>query len=263
MTLVATHLTYGYRPGTPAIRDLSIDLPAGSLTAIIGPNGVGKSTLLRVLAGVRQPWIGEISLQGSAIHRLAPSQRAERIALVSQRPTIAGAYTARQVIQFGRYAQRQEQSIIDASLSAMELDHLAEAPVHELSIGQQQRVAIARALAQLGFQMNAPAQGAMQGKVFLADEPIAAMDPHYAAITMRLLRAMSHRGAAVVVVLHDLTMALNWTDRCALLSPAGVVAVGPTSSTLSPDRLETVFGASFQLLGEPGRGAITISQDAV
>ena len=262
MTLIADHLTYGYRKGTPVIRDLSVEISAGAITAIVGPNGAGKSTLLRLLAGVRQPWSGTVSLNGETLERLPATRRAASVALVAQRPTIAGAYTVRQVVQFGRYAQGQHQRAIDASLSALELDSLASTPVHELSIGQQQRVAIARAFAQLGFQKNSSADGAMRGKAFVADEPIAAMDPRYAALTMRLLRSLARQGAVVAVALHDLSTALNSADQCVLLDSRGIAAAGPTADTLNPDQLEMVFGARFQRLGDPGQGAITVVDQA-
>ncbi len=256
MTLRTHNLSFGYRTGQPVVDAVNCKAPIGAVTAIIGPNGAGKSTLLRLLAGVRTPWAGHVSLDGDDIKSITPRRRASRIALVAQRPTIAGPFSVEQVIAFGRYARSASPEAITAAIEEFELADSRSRIVHELSVGQQQRVAMARAFAQLQMAPN----DAAPSRALLADEPIAAMDPRHAALTMRRLRAISRAGVAVVVILHDLTMALNWSDRAIVMDQGGVCAEGPTPETLTPQRLETVFGAPFLRLESGATRALAIAE---
>lgn len=255
MTIVAEGLSFGYGSGPPVLDHVSIEAPSGAVTAVVGPNGAGKSTLLRLLAGVRSPWSGRVMLGGEAIGAISARRRAARLALVAQRPTVAGPFSVEQVIAFGRYALPPDRAAIESAMRLFELADHRDRSVHELSVGQQQRVAMARAIAQLGPEAP-PAAGA---RALLADEPIAAMDPRHAALTMRRLRELSRRDVAVLVVLHDLSMALNWSDRAVLLGPGGVDAAGPTEDILTPQRLEAVFGAPFIRIEGDGARALAVA----
>lgn len=252
MTLRAHNLNFGYSANAPVIQDVSLEASGGAVTAIVGPNGAGKSTLLRLLAGVRTPWSGRVLLGDDDVFTLSPRRRASRIALVAQRPTVAGPYDVEQIVRFGRYAQSPNGSAIEQALADFELDELRRRIIHELSVGQQQRVAMARAVAQL----NVEAPG--DPRVLLADEPIAAMDPRHATLTMGRLRELSRSGVAVVVVLHDLSMALNWSDRAVLLAHGAPPTQGETADVLTPHRLEQTFGASFVRLDGPDARALAV-----
>jgi len=244
VTLRADRLHFGYRRGEPVVRDVSLTLEPGRIAAIVGPNGAGKSTLLRLLAGVAAPWSGDVALAGEPIRRMSGRRRARRIAYIEQRATVAGAFTARRVVEFGRYGQGGGAGPIDRALARTETADLADALFNELSAGQQQRISLARALAQLDGADHEP-------RVLLADEPVAAMDPRHVALAMALLRELAAAGSAVGVVLHDLTAARRWTDDAILLDASGrVAAAGPSAETLVPERLEPVFDVPFRLFPE-------------
>jgi ABC-type cobalamin/Fe3+-siderophores transport system ATPase subunit len=258
MTLRAENITFGYRRRSPVLNEVSVTIEPGSVTAIVGPNGSGKSTLLRLLAGVATPWSGQASLDGVSITALSAKDRAARLAYVSQRPTIAGPYTVEQVIAMGRYALSRDDDAVDGAMRLLELDAHRDRPALELSIGQQQRVAIARALAQLGcVASDAPTPSHLERKVFLADEPTAAMDPRYVALTMQLLRSLAEQGVAVGVVLHDLSSALRWADRVVLLTmDRRVAAAGKAGEILTPDTLSEIYDVPFELIEQGGRVAL-------
>ena len=259
MTLEARDLVFGYARGKRVLSGVWARFHAGAVTAVVGPNGAGKSTLLRLCAGVTDPWTGAVCLDDAPLASLPPRDRAARLALVSQRPTIAGPYTVAQVVRLGRFARTKDDRAVAGALDLLELGPMRDRIALELSVGQRQRVAVARALAQLGpitSASNSREPGALAGKAILLDEPVAAMDPRHAAATMALLRDLARAGAVVVVVLHDLTTAITWGDRALVLTSAGVVAQGPAEQTLTPALLGDVFRARFERIGAGAHTAI-------
>lgn len=251
MTLASERLTFGYQRSAPVLRDVSARFRPGEVVAVVGPNGAGKSTLLRLLAGLRTPWSGAVTLDGEPVQALTPSRRARAMAYVGQRPTVGAAFTARQVVSLGRYAMQRDDQAVARALQAMDVDECAAAPFSTLSVGQQQRVSVARALAQLDGADPAAS------RCLLADEPVAAMDPRHALLTMQALKMVAAGGATVVIVMHDLTMARRFADAAVALNTAGeVVAAGPTDRTLIPQILDPLFEARFRLLETPEGAAL-------
>jgi len=259
MTLSAEHITFGYRRGAPVLREVTARFNAGEVVAIVGPNGAGKSTLLRVLAGLRRPWKGTVSLGDERVSGMAPRRRARAIAYVGQRPSVGAAFSARQVAALGRYAVGRDDDAVERALRTMDVDSCADAPFATLSVGQQQRVSVARALAQL----DGEPQPQSPPRCLLADEPVAAMDPRHALLTMRALAEVAAGGAVVAVVMHDLTTARRFADSAVALSAAGeVVAAGPVDQTLTPQVLDPLFEASFRLIETPEGVALVASLEA-
>lgn len=254
MTLVAESIAYGYARQQRVLHDVSCTIEPNRITAIVGPNGAGKSTLLRLLAGVARPWDGIVQWGGASIHDMTASARARLIAFVTQRPTVAGPFTVEQVVRFGRFAGSRDEAAIDRAIVSFELDDLRHRVIHELSVGQQQRVAMARACAQLA----SGGAGDTAHRCLLADEPLGAMDPRFASLTMARLRDLSRDGVAVLVAMHDLTMALNWSDDVILLHEGTIHAAGPTRDVLQPETLSTVFGATFVRLEHSATSAIAV-----
>lgn len=250
MPLAARDVTYSYRPGRPILSGVSVEVLPGSITALIGPNGGGKSTLLRLLAGLLTPETGGVTLDAQPVHRLPARVRARRLAYLAQRAELAFAYPLRRVVAFGAFAAGGDGSgRADAALDRVGLLPRADEPFAHLSAGQQQLASLARALVQLG---EGPGE-----RYLLADEPMAAMDPAHARLAGGLLRELASAGVGVMVVVHDLTMALRLADRAVLLDGGGRVrAGGPASEALTPEGLEAVFGVPFARLGAPGGGAL-------
>jgi len=251
MPLQAADLAFSYAPSRPILHNLSFSLQPGSVCALVGPNGAGKSTLLRLLLGVLTPTRGQISLDGQPLQSFSHRQRAQRIAYVPQRTSLAFAFTIREFVRLGRYSVsgREDKSAIAAAMDRAGLLDRADEPIATLSAGQQQRAALARALAQL----DAPAP-AGSARFLLADEPVSAMDPRHALEAMALLRSLADSGLGVAVVLHDLTLAVRFCDQALVLSEAGHLAAAGAHA-LSPDILDPVFGVSFDRIDGRGGGA--------
>lgn len=248
VTMRIEGVTVGHVRGRPVVRAASFDAPRGAVTALVGPNGAGKSTLARVMAGVRRAWSGRVTLDGSDVWPMGARERAARIAYLAQRADVAGAFTVRQVVEFGRFGRGGGGgAIVDGALEAVGLRERARDLFIELSAGQQQRASLARALAQLGVGGAAMESGALDGRALVADEPTAALDPRASADALGMARRLAEAGAVVVVVLHDLTSAARFADRAALLGSDGTIAAsGEARGTLSPERLEGVFGIGFE-----------------
>lgn len=245
MPLAAQNISFSYGEA-PVLRGVSFALRPGEVTALVGPNGAGKSTLLRILLGVLRPDAGLAALGGTDVHALPAAARAARIAYVPQRTTLAFSFSVRQVVAFGRYAGGggPDAAAIDRALAAVDLAGRADAPYGTLSAGQQQRATLARALVQIDRG------AALEGKTLLADEPVAAMDPRHAIGAMVMFRDLALRGLSVLVVLHDLTLALRFAHRALVLGDDGALAAdGPAHEALDPSILSGVFAVPFQRLG--------------
>lgn len=224
-------------------------LEAGRLTAIVGPNGAGKSTLLRVLAGVHRPEGGRVWIEpeGLDVRSARATVWARRLALIPQRGGPAFDYRVGEVVALGRFASGVAGvgRLVGEALDRVGLASRANRRFGELSAGQQQRVAVARALVQLAETTSDP-WADLSGRVLLADEPIAALDPAWISATMGRLRQAARAGAAVGVVLHDLSAAATWADDAIALSADGAVAhAGKASDVLTSARLEPVFGCEL------------------
>jgi iron complex transport system ATP-binding protein len=209
---------------------VSLAVNDGEMVGLIGPNASGKTTLMRVLAGLIVPD------SGTATPPLTPAERARSVAYLEQGAQVHWPLAVRRLVALGRLPhlgpfQRPSEAdarAIDAALAETDVAALANRPVTELSSGELARVHLARALA------TAP-------RVLLADEPVASLDPNHALQVMELLRAQAARGA-VVVVLHDLTLAARFCDRLVLLDRGKVVADGAPMTVLTPETVARIYG---------------------
>jgi len=259
VVLRAEDVTFAYPGGEPVLRGARAEIRAGCVTGVIGPNGAGKSTLLRVLAGLLRPAAGRVELldgrgRARGLGGVGSRELAMRLAYLSQRPTVAFAFTVRQVVRLGLYARRGAESgadgVVERALENVGAVDLIDRPFGALSVGQQQRVTLARALAQLD------GGGRERGReVLLADEPVSAMDPKHAAHAMGVLAGLARSGMGVVVVLHDLTLAARTLDRVIALDGDGrVIAEGATREALTPELLQTLFDWPFRWVDGDGVG---------
>lgn len=224
------------------LHGVSAILEPGRITAICGPNGAGKSTLLQCLAGALAPDAGEVLLDGAPL----PSgrARARRVGYLPQTGEIAWNLSVAALAGLGRLPHRDRgETQVAAALAACDLAHLADRPVFSLSGGERARALLARVLAG-------------EPEWILADEPLAALDLGHQVALLERLRAAADRGAGVVLVLHDLALAMNHADRVLVLDQGRLVVEGTPEEALSEETIRTVWGVRACWLGEPGGRAL-------
>jgi iron complex transport system ATP-binding protein len=219
-------------------------LERGHITAICGPNGAGKSSLLEALAGLLVPESGGVALDGVSLAALHPGERARTIGYLPQAGEVAWDLSVRGVAELGRlpHGDRAAEPV-ECALTALDLQDLAARPVSTLSGGERARALLARVLAG-------------EPRWILADEPLAALDLAHQLALLRHLRNAAEDGTGVVLVLHDLALAMNHADRVLVLEQGRLVDDGPPEEALGAETVERVWGVSAQWLGEPGARAL-------
>lgn len=230
MTLLARNLSVEYVRGKPVLERVSVDACSGRVVVLIGPNASGKSTLLRALAGLLPAIEGEIVIDGESVSSMAPARRAAKIAWMSQRPSVTGRFTVREVVTIGRFARPRDHDAIEEAIEVAGLTDQADRIAEELSVGQQQRVAFARALAQ------APQDG-----VLLLDEPFGPLDPAQAEAAARVVRARARAGGIVVVAVHELRLATAVGDDVIGLLDGRVEVSGEVTTALDSAAIERLY----------------------
>lgn len=250
MGLIAESISFSYPKGPRVLDSVSCAISPGTLTAIVGPNGAGKSTLVRLLAGLRTPASGSIRLDEQQLHSFQPRQRAQRIAFLEQRPSLAFDFSVVRVVSFGAFAGERDCALIADALRRFELADIAQKPFAALSVGQQQRTAFARAWVQIAGRENA---------YLLADEPCSAMDPRHTLQTMNAMRELAQSGLGVGVVVHDLNIAARFADRAIVLAQNGtLVREGPIDEAMDPQTLASVFEVPIERHAIPGHPSVLV-----
>jgi iron complex transport system ATP-binding protein len=235
--LEARDVRFAYTPAAPVIRGVSLAVPPATLCGIIGANGCGKSTLIRLFAGVLQPAAGSILLNGIALRSIGAREAAKRIAYVPQATAAAFPFTALEVVLTGRspysprfgFESETDREIARQALATVGALPLAARQITELSGGERQMVSLARALAQ-------------EPDCLLLDEPSAALDlKHRAALVRTLARLRDTRGLAAIVVTHDLHLMDPVFDRVLALRRGEVIAEGNPREILREEVLAGVY----------------------
>jgi iron complex transport system ATP-binding protein len=233
--------------GRKVVDGVSAELPPGALVALVGPNGAGKTTLLRALAGLL-PHDGTVGWGGRALAALRPMERGRLVAYLPQGHQAHWPLPARDIVALGRYPHgaRDPDKLAPADAAAVEeamrradCEAFAGQDVRTLSGGERARVMMARVLA-------------VQAPVLLADEPTAALDPRHQLEIMAALREEAGRGALVVAVTHDLTLAARFAARVLLMKEGALAADGPPAEVLTPERLRAVYGVEARIVDVGG-----------
>ncbi len=235
--LTIEHLSCGYGK-TEVIHDLSFQVQAGERLCILGPNGCGKTTLLRALAGVLV-WQGRVEADGVLLNELSPKQRAKKIALMSQFSQSSFDYTVYEAVMLGRYAHQTgflfsaeteaDRAAVEEALCLADAWELREQPVTKLSGGQLQRVFLARVFAQ-------------SPQIILLDEPANHLDLRSQAELIESLRNWTAEGERCVLgVFHDISLALSFADTVLLMEQGRALAQGPVEE-LDLSLLDGLYG---------------------
>lgn len=232
--LEVKHLSAGY-PGNTVLSDISLAFPKGSVTVVVGPNGCGKSTLLKAIAGIL-PASGEIRLAGDRVNDLPSRQRAQQIAFLPQSRQVPEITVGRLVLHgrfpyltYPRQYRKADYDAADAAMEALNISQLAKRPLSSLSGGQRQKAYIAMALAQ-------------DTDVVLLDEPTTFLDISHQLQLMALAKELAKQGRTVVLVLHDLTLALEHADMLVVMQHGAVAAQGRVDDVFQSGCLKNVFG---------------------
>jgi len=233
---------------------VSAAIRPGEVTAICGPNGAGKSSLLAMLAGLLSPDRGTVLLDNMPLTRMAPRERARRIGYLPQTPEIAWDVSVETLVGLGRIpwagvAGSEDEAAVEVAIHAMDLTQLRHRPVSRLSGGERARALAARVLA------------GHPGWI-LADEPLASLDLGHAATLVARLRDQVRSGTGVVLVLHDLAMAMNHADRVLVLDRGRIAADGPPREALAEPVVRQVWGVEARWFGDVSAMALSLSGQA-
>jgi ferric enterobactin transport system ATP-binding protein len=244
--LRAEGLTLGYDNRTIST-ELSVRIPDGSFTVIIGPNACGKSTLLRALSRLLKPAAGQVHLDGRAISSYPAKEVARRMGLLPQTSLAPDGITVADLVARGRHphqkllrqwSEEDERAVLDA-MDATGVTDLSSRLVDELSGGQRQRVWVAMVLAQ-------------QTPLLLLDEPTTFLDIAHQIELLELCRDLNrHDGHTLVAVLHDLNHACRYADHIIAMRDGRVIATGPPTDIVTAELVEDVFGLPCRIIEDP------------
>ena len=246
MALAAETITLGYDDRVIS-RDLSIEIPEGEFTVIVGPNACGKSTLLRALSRLLKPKNGSIVLDGRTIHSYKAKEVARKLGLLPQTSTAPDGISVADLVARGRYphqslirqwSKHDEAAVVDA-MAATNVTSLSGRQVDELSGGQRQRVWVAMALAQ-------------QTPTLLLDEPTTYLDIAHQIELMELFSRLNRENnQTMVAVLHDLNHACRYATHLIAMKDGNVVAAGNPSEIVTAELVEEVFGLPCMIIPDP------------
>ncbi|WP_444678679.1 ABC transporter ATP-binding protein [Halomonas sp. E19] len=234
---------------TTIIDGLALTLPAGKVTAIVGPNGCGKSTLLAGLSRLHAPSQGAVLLDGSDIQQLPARELARRLALLPQEAIAPEGLSVAELVRFGRQPHQgwlrqwsaEDQRVVHEALVAADVETLADRPLDTLSGGQRQRAWIAMAIAQ-------------QTPLLLLDEPTSALDLGHQIEVFELVRRLAADGRTVVLVLHDLVSACRYADHLLALRSGRLVAAGPPRQVVTAELVRQLYDIDCTLIHDPATG---------
>ena len=237
--------TYGTRR---VLSDVSVSFPEGQLTSLIGPNGAGKTTLLMMLARLLEPGSGDIQIDGRSIAGIRIGDYARRVATLRQSPDFNLRLTVEELVAFGRFPYSRgvltadDQRIIDEAIDFLTLEPLRAAYLDELSGGQRQMAFLAMTIAQ-------------QTPCLLLDEPLNNLDMKHAVQIMRALRRLCDEfGRTVILVVHDINFAANYSDHIVAMKGGAVHCAGAVSDVVTETELQALYGLDFDITqNERGR----------
>ncbi|MCL2533894.1 MAG: ABC transporter ATP-binding protein [Nocardiaceae bacterium] len=244
--LVAENLTLGYGDRV-IVEGLDVEIPTGVITTVIGPNGCGKSTMLRALGRLLKPRTGTVLLDGKAITSMRTKDVARTLGMLPQSPVAPEGLTVADLVARGRHPHQSwirqwssdDEGEVARALALTGVADLADRPVDQLSGGQRQRAWISMALAQ-------------GTDILLLDEPTTYLDLSHSVEVLDLVDRMHEEmGRTVIMVLHDLNLAVRYSDHLIVMSQGRIVASGTPQDVISSELLADVFGLEAAVIDDP------------
>lgn len=220
---------------------VSFELGAGQIIALIGANGAGKSTLFSLMSRMNPLQTGTISFNGHDINATSDTDMAKVVAMLAQENHIQGRLRVHELLMFGRYPYHQgrptqaDKDKVDEMIATFELQALANRFLSDLSGGQRQRVLIAMVVCQ-----DTP--------YVLLDEPLNNLDMYHAGRLMRQMKSLANTGKTVVIVLHDINQASQFADTVVMMKSGQVVSVGAPKDVLTADNMKLLYGVDVTVL---------------
>jgi ABC-type cobalamin/Fe3+-siderophores transport systems, ATPase components len=232
------------------VQNLNIAIPQGKITALVGSNGSGKSTILKTMARLMHPSGGSVLLDGRSIHKQSTKEVAKQLAILPQNPTAPDGLTVAELVSYGRFPYqkgfgsltKEDRRIIQWAIEATGMGEFAERPVDQLSGGQRQRAWIAMALAQ-------------ETDILFLDEPTTFLDMAHQLEVLHLLQKLNElNNRTVVMVVHDLNHASRYAHHMVAIKKGTVVGEGTPAEVMTPDILREVFNIEADIIPDPRTG---------
>ncbi len=236
--------------GKRILHPTSLMFETGKVTTLLGHNGCGKSTLMKLLSRQNVPASGQVLLNDQPVHQLDSKAFALNVAYLPQHPPITDGVTVRELVCFGRYPwkgafgrySREDYDLVDEAIDRVGLTPFADRFVATLSGGERQRAWVAMLLAQ-------------QSQCILLDEPTSALDVAHQYELLHLIRELNESlGLTVIMVLHDVNMAAKFSDHLIALHSGKVIAQGTPESMMTPEVLKNIYGMELALFAHPQTG---------
>lgn len=244
--LKASHITAGYDNKT-ILHDVSLEIPDGKISVIIGSNACGKSTLLKTIARLIKPNSGEIMLDEKNVHQIKSKQFAKTVGLLPQSPVVPEGITVADLVGRGRFPHqgfmqgfsKKDSEAVANALEIMGISNLAKRNIDELSGGQRQRVWIAMALAQ-------------ETDILFLDEPTTYLDITYQIEILDLLTDLNRKhGTTIVMVLHDINLSARYADYIFAMHKGKLFAEGTPQKVITKNLIAKVFGLESEIIKDP------------
>jgi len=247
--LTTSHLNIGYDDRL-IVKDLNIAIPQGKITALVGANGSGKSTILKTMARLMNPSQGSVLLDGKSIHKQSTKEVAKQLAILPQNPTAPDGLTVAELVSYGRFPyqkgfgsmSKEDRSIVQWSIEATGMSEFGDRPVDQLSGGQRQRAWIAMALAQ-------------ETDILFLDEPTTFLDMAHQLEVLHLLQKLnSSNNRTIVMVVHDLNHASRYAHHMIAIKSGLVVGEGSPVEVITPEIMRKVFNIEADIVPDPRTG---------
>ena len=242
-TIEIKDLTFGYDPSRPVIRDINLKIEKPGLYCIIGPNGVGKSTLIKCMNKILKPDSGTVLLDGEDVSAMSNKEISKRIGYVPVAGADMFSMPVIDAILIGRYTQQkwktteEDLAVVKRTMRLLGITSLAMHGFNELSAGQHQKVAIARGLVQ-------------EAPVLLLDEPTANLDVRYQVYITEMLKGLTEiTGMTAIMISHDLNISAKYADQIIMMEPPGtILQVGAPEDVITKRNIEEVYGVSCEIV---------------